>query len=83
MPLGTRSYLHLSAGYLTTDYDGLFFGAPREDDQFTTMLRLEFRDVLTDGLSFMPMLRYVDNASDVPLYEYDRTEIGLIVRWTP
>lgn len=82
-PIGNASFLHTSFGSLTTDYDGLFFGVPREDKQFSAMVRMEFRDVLADGLSFMPMARYVNNDSDVPLYEYDRTEIGLIIRWAP
>lgn len=83
MPMGNASFLHTSIGSLTTDYDGLFFGVPREDEQLNLMVRLEFRDVLADGLTFMPMARYVDNDSDVSLYAYDRTEIGLIIRWAP
>lgn len=81
--LGDAAFLHASIGSLTTEYDGLFFGFRREDTQTTTALQLEFRNVLTDGLTLMPGLRYVDNQSDVALYEYDRTEIGLLIRWTP
>jgi len=81
--LGNAAFLHASLGTLTTDFDGLFFGLPREDTQLTTGLRLEFRDVFTDGLTLMPGLRYVDNESDVALYEYDRMEIGLLIRWAP
>lgn len=81
--LGDVAFLHTSIGSLTTEFDGLFFGLPREDEQFTAAVRLEFRDVFTDGLTLVPGLIYVDNASDVALYEYDRTEIGLLIRWTP
>ena len=81
--LGNAKFLHASLGTLTTEFDGLFFGLPREDTQLTTGLRLEFRDVFTDGLTLIPGLRYIDNESDVALYEYDRTEIGLLIRWTP
>ena len=81
--LGRSSILSASIGSLTTDYDGPFFGVPREDTQLTTMLQIEFRDVLTDGLSLIPRARYVDNDSDVELYDYDRTELGLLIRWTP
>jgi hypothetical protein len=70
-------------GSLSTEYDGLFFGLSREDSQFTTAVRLEFRNVFTDGLTLMPGLTYVENDSDVALYEYDRMEIGLLIRWTP
>ena len=81
--LGEASFLHASIGSLTSDYDGLFFGQPREDTQTMIILRLEFRDVLKDGLTFSPVFRYIDNESDVALYEYDRTEIGLQIRWMP
>ncbi|MDX1507701.1 MAG: tetratricopeptide repeat protein [Woeseiaceae bacterium] len=81
-PLG-NAYLFASIGTLTSDYDGLFFGQPREDDQLSSILQLDFRDVFTDGLSIIPRLRYIDNDSDVALYKYDRTEFGLLVRWVP
>ncbi|MDX1516955.1 MAG: porin family protein [Woeseiaceae bacterium] len=81
-PLG-RHQLRVSAGTLTSDYDGLFFGNPREDTQVTLLAEVEFRNVGIDGLSVIPRVRYVDNDSDVPLYEYDRTELGLLFRWMP
>jgi tetratricopeptide (TPR) repeat protein len=81
--IGGTNYLFASVGSLTSDYDGLFFGSPREDTQTTSVLQFEFRDVWTDGLSLVPRLRYVDNDSDVSLYDWDRTEIGLLVRWEP
>lgn len=81
-PLGNNS-LFLAAGLLTSDYDGLFYGVPREDDQSTVVLQVEFRDVMTEGLSLIPRVRYVDNDSDVALYTYDRTEFGLMMRWMP
>jgi len=82
-PVGQTSSLFASVGSLRSDYDGLFFGLPREDTQRTAILQLEFRDVLTRGLTIAPRVRYINNDSDVSLYEYDRTEIGLLFRWTP
>ena len=82
-PFGDSAYFYASVGSLTSDYDGLFFGATREDEQMMSVVQLEFRNVLTDGLSIIPRVRYVDNESDVPLYEYDRTELGIIFKWTP
>lgn len=85
-PLGSGvspAYLFLSVGSLTTDYDGQFFGASREDEQTSASAQIEFRDVGIDGLSVVPQLRYVDNDSDVDLYAYDRSEIGVAVRWVP
>jgi tetratricopeptide (TPR) repeat protein len=82
-PVGETAWLYASLGSLQIDYDGLFFGAAREDTQLSAVLQLEFRDVLTRGLAVIPRLRYVDNDSDVELYSYDRTEIGVVIRWTP
>jgi tetratricopeptide (TPR) repeat protein len=81
--IGDTTYLFASVGILTSDYDGLFFGTPREDTQLTSVLQFEFRDVMTDGLSIVPRLRYIDNDSDVSLYDWDRTEVGLLIRWEP
>jgi hypothetical protein len=75
--------LFASLGALQSDYDGLFFGMTREDTQLNAVLQLEFRDVWTDGLTLAPRLRFVGNDSDVALYEYDRTEVGLLIRWAP
>ena len=82
-PLGNASFLHASIGSVESDYDGLFFGVPREDRQITMLVQFEFRDVWTEGLSLTPLARYIDNESNLSLYEYDRTEIGLLIRWTP
>ncbi len=83
VPLGQASYLFASLGTLQSDYDGLFFGMIREDRQLNSLLQLEFRDVWTDGLTLAPRLRFVGNESDVALYDYDRTEVGLLIRWAP
>jgi tetratricopeptide (TPR) repeat protein len=82
-PFGESAFLIASLGSLTSDYDGLFFGNVREDRQLSSLLQLEFRDVFTDGLTLAPRLRYVDNDSDVDLYTYNRTEVGLMIRWAP
>ncbi|MFQ5547779.1 MAG: tetratricopeptide repeat protein [Woeseia sp.] len=82
-PISNSIFFYCSVGSLTSDYDGLFFGALREDEQLTSILQVEFRDALADGLSIIPRLRYVDNESEVPLYEYDRTEIGIVFKWAP
>jgi len=82
-PIGESSFVFASLGSLTSDYDGLFFGASREDTQLTSILQLEFRDVLTEGLTVAPRVRYIDNDSDIALYDYDRTEIGVLIRWMP
>ncbi len=82
-PLDDNTVLFVSSGSLTSDYDGLFFGTPREDTQISTLLQIEFRNVGRDGLSLTPRLRHVNNDSDVALYDYDRLEFSLNLRWTP
>jgi len=82
-PVGARALFYASLGSLKTDYDGLFFGGAREDTQQTALLQFEFRDVWTRGLMLVPRVRYINNDSDVDLYSYDRTELGLIIRWAP
>ena len=37
--------------------------------------------MLTDGLTIAPRVRYVDNDSDFSLYDNDRVEAGLLIRW--
>ena len=81
--IGEATFLHASLGSLTSDFDGLFFGIAREDTQVSASLSVEFRDVITDGLMMMPTIRYVDNDSNVAIHKYDRTEIGLLIRWSP
>lgn len=78
-----RAHVTGSIGSLESDYDGLFFGGSRKDTQTTLLLQLEFRDVWRDGLSLIPRLRYIDNDSDISLYQYHRTEVGLTLRWAP
>ena len=80
--LGESALLFASIGTLKSDYDGLFFGAAREDTQLTSFVQLEFQNFLTKGLSIAPRIRYVENDSDIQLYAYDRTEYGLMFRWT-
>jgi len=81
--VGDTTYLFASLGSLSSDYDGLFFGMRRKDTQLTSLLQFEFRDVMTNGLTIAPRVRYIDNDSDVALYDWDRTEIGLMIRWEP
>ncbi len=81
--IGESSFFQATAGSLTSDYDGLFFGSRRKDRQDSVLLQLEINDVWTTGLTLAPRLRYIDNDSDIALYSYDRTEFGLLIRWAP
>ncbi len=74
-----RSYLY--AGSLKSDYDGLFFGTKREDTQRTLGWYLIWRVFPSQNWALVPRLSYTDNDSDISLYEYDRTEVGISIRW--
>lgn len=69
-------------GGLHSDYDEAFFGQTRRDRQFSVQLQLEIPAVFREW-TLQPSLAYVDNQSDVALYEYERVEAGLHLqrRW--
>ncbi len=83
LPISERGTLYAYTGSLTSDYDGLFFGTPREDTQISALLQITYQDVGIEGLSLTPRIRYINNDSDVALYDYDRTEVGLQLQWMP
>ncbi len=83
LPVSARGTLFASTGSLTSDYDGLFFGTAREDTQVSALLQITWQDVGVEGLSLSPRIRYIDNDSNLALYDYDRTEVGLQLRWMP
>ena len=78
-----RSYLF--AGTYRSDYDGLFFDGATlssRDDRFNTLgWYLIWRVFSNPNWALVPRLVYTENDSDISLYEYDRTEIGLAIRW--
>lgn len=69
--------LSLNAGYKNTDFDGIFFGRQREDDQWNAALSLHLFDWPAQGWRVISQLGYTDVDSTVDLYTYDRTEVGL------
>ncbi len=71
-----------SFGILETDYDDLFFGVPREDKQTTATLQIEIRNAFSAGITITPRILYVDNDTDIGLYQYDRIEAGVLIRWS-
>ena len=80
--LGSRNSLLFDAGFLHTDFDNSpgFFGIDRKDDQWHVGLSAEFQDWPAAGYSLLPTLRYINTDSTVSLYEYDRFELGVILR---
>lgn len=75
--LTPRVRLQASAQALIADYDGLFFGGKREDVQWSTVLGLQLSDNRAAGWMLAPRISYVDNSSDVGLFEYDRLQVSV------
>jgi hypothetical protein len=62
------------------DYDGtpLFFGAfDRADEALSIAISAELRDWPAAGYVLVPRIGWSRNDSNIPLYEYDRFDLGL------
>ncbi|MGQ0619409.1 MAG: tetratricopeptide repeat protein [Panacagrimonas sp.] len=66
-----------SLGLLQSDYDGSFFGRERKDDQITAQLEFEVPRLFGSAWVLRPSLTYIDNRSDLSLFEYDRLDAGV------
>lgn len=73
--------VQLKSNLLQADYDGSFFGIERSDVQWFTVAGLRFTDNRWKNWAFGLDASYVDNQSDVDIYEYDRLDIALRVSW--
>lgn len=71
--------LAVDAGYKNTDYDGNtnFFGRDREDDMVRGSISLHLFDWPLQGWRTIGRVAYTDVDSNLDLYTYDRTEVGL------
>jgi tetratricopeptide (TPR) repeat protein len=69
--------LSLDANARNTDFNGLFFGESREDKQWGAAFSLHLFDWPAQGWRVIGRLGYTDVDSDLELYTYDRTEVGL------
>lgn len=78
--VGRGSVVFLSLTDLDSDFDGAFFGEPRADEQFSGVLGCEFGGWRGTGWTVRAQASYVDNASTVELYDYDRLDAGLSLR---
>lgn len=75
--LAPRLLLGLNAGFRNTDYEGDFLGQEREDDQWDASISLHLFDWPAQGWRMIGRVAYTDVDSDLELYTYDRTEVGL------
>jgi len=74
------SSIYVELSDMTTDYDGLFFGASRKDKQLSATVSLDFQNFPFAKWSVAPSVRYMKTNSDISLYEYDRFEAVVYVR---
>ena len=71
----------LSSHYLLAEYDGLFVsGLEREDQQLSTEIAVSFSDNRWRNWSLRAGALFVDNSSDVELFDYDRLDATLSLR---
>lgn len=75
--------LQFQLGYQDVDYDdqpGFFFGTDRADRIWSAAVAGEIRDWPAPKLDFLPRIGWLDNDSNISLYEYDRLELSLTLR---
>lgn len=78
--VGRGSALLVSLASVASDYDGRFFVGPRSDDQLSAALGFESGLWRDTGWRLRLQASYIDNASTIELYDYDRIDAGLSVR---
>ncbi len=79
--LRPQASLYAEIAWLRTDYgDNDFFGATREDEQYSAQVSVDIQNWPVTRWSVSPRVRYVQNDSDVSLYEYDRFEAAVYIR---
>jgi tetratricopeptide (TPR) repeat protein len=77
---GRGHTLQASVASVSSDYDGLFFGGTREDDQLGVSLGYEWGGLRGRGWTLRAQASYVDNSSTVTLYDYGRLDVGVSAR---
>ncbi len=80
--IGQGMLLSFNAGFRNTDFNGIFFGRQREDDQWNAAVSLHLFDWPAQGWRVISQVGYTDVDSTVDLYTYDRTEVGFTFHHT-
>ena len=80
LDFGRGRVLSLAFSFLTSNFDGTFFGKQRDDQQLAATLGLDWGVYRATGWLLRGQLIYVDNSSTVALYDYDRLDAGLSLR---
>ncbi len=79
--VGRPNRMYLNVGVARSDYDGAFFGDSRHDMQYSAGLSAILHVFPSRQWTMIPHIAQIVNNSDVSLFDYDRTEIGLAFRW--
>lgn len=79
-----RTYWQLQGVAMRIDYDSdnLFFGIEREDERYMLSVSLHWLDFFGPKWQLSSQLDFVNNQTNVPLYEYDKIQFGLNLRKT-
>lgn len=82
-PFGSNDLVRIEASYTDVDYDDSpgFFGTDRQDEQTTASVSIDLSDWPAAGWAFTPHVRWIDQQSNVELYDYDRWEAGISLGW--
>lgn len=79
--MASRLWFMAEGGFVSSGYDGKFFTEERDDDLFRVATALDWRPFADPRLSLQPHISYLKNRSSIELFEYDRTELGVTLRW--
>jgi hypothetical protein len=85
---GGGNGVRLQLAYQDVNYDDqpgffrspFFLGFDRSDHVMSATIAGEIRDWLTPRLNLLPRISWVINDSNIPLYEYERFELGLTLQ---
>ncbi|NNE63978.1 MAG: tetratricopeptide repeat protein [Gammaproteobacteria bacterium] len=72
--------LFASIGGTTSSYEGQFFGLPDDRDDDFSQLTLGVNWRFNKNWSFKALLNQSENASNIDLFDYEKTELMLIAR---
>lgn len=78
--LRPQSSIYVELSYMSTDYDGTFFGADRSDDLLGATVAFDFQNFPAAKWSVAPRVRYMKSDSSIALYQYDRVEAVIYIR---
>ena len=80
---GAGNGVQFQFAYQDVNYDnqpGFFLGLDRSDHVMSVAISGQIKGWLTPKLNLLPRISWIDNGSNIPLYEYERFELGLTLQ---